>query len=94
MIQKTLIILAILISQIGFTQNFDNVKLDKYFESLENNNKFIGSVSISKEGKIIYSKSIGFSDIENKKIANSSSKYRIGSISKTFTASFKSNRRK
>lgn len=86
MIQKTLIILAILISQIGFTQNFDNVKLDKYFETLENNNKFIGSVSISKDGKIIYSKSIGFSDIENKKIANSNSKYRIGSISKTFTA--------
>lgn len=86
MINKTLIILAILISQIGFTQNFDNVKLDKYFETLENNNKFIGSVSISKDGKIIYSKSIGFSDIENKKIANSNSKYRIGSISKTFTA--------
>jgi CubicO group peptidase (beta-lactamase class C family) len=39
-----------------------------------------------KDEAIIYSKTIGFSDIENKTNANESSKYRIGSISKTFTS--------
>ncbi len=46
----------------------------------------MGSVSVSKNDKIIYSKSIGFSDVESEKKANSNSKYRIGSVSKTFTA--------
>ncbi len=86
MIKKTLIILTIIVSQVAFAQNFDKTKLDTYFETLEKNNKFIGSVSVSKDGKIIYSKSTGFSDIENKKKSNSNSKYRIGSISKTFTS--------
>lgn len=38
-----------------------------------------------KNGEIIYTKSIGFADIENNVKADESSKYRIGSISKTFT---------
>lgn len=46
----------------------------------------MGSVAVSQNGKIIYTKSIGFADFENKIRANENSKYRIGSISKTFTA--------
>ena len=61
--RNLLILLLILIfSQIGFAQNFDKTKLDRYFNELEANNKFIGSVAISKNGQIIYSKSIGYSD--------------------------------
>lgn len=84
--RNLLILLLILIfSQIGFAQNFDKTKLDRYFNELEANNKFMGSVAISKNGQIIYSKSIGYSDFENNVKANINSKYRIGSISKTFT---------
>lgn len=72
--------------QIGFAQNFDKTKLDNYFNTLEANNKFMGSVSVSKDGQIIYSKTVGFSDVENKVKATDISKYRIGSITKTFTA--------
>lgn len=75
-----------LLSQIGFTQDFDRAKLDNYFDALETNNKFMGSVAVSKNGKIIYTKSVGFSDFENNLKATEKSKYRIGSISKTFTA--------
>jgi len=75
------------IFQIGCVQtNFDKAKLDNYFNALEQNNKFMGSVAISKNGKIIYTKTIGFADIENQMEANENSKYRIGSISKSFTA--------
>ena len=72
--------------QIGHTQtNFDKAKLDSYFEALEANNKFMGSVAVLKDGASIYTKAIGFSDIENKVKATENSKYRIGSISKSFT---------
>jgi len=78
--------LIIAISQIGFAQtNFDTVKLNEYFNTIEENNKFMGSVAISKNGEVIYSKAIGFADIEKRLKASEKTKYRIGSITKTFT---------
>lgn len=80
----TLIVLTL--SQIGLAQtNFDKAKLDSYFNALEQNDKFMGSVAVSKNGEIIYTKSIGFADLENKVKATEKSKYRIGSITKSFT---------
>jgi D-alanyl-D-alanine carboxypeptidase len=77
--------LFLTLGQIGFSQNLDKTKLDNYFNALEQNNKFMGSVAVSKNGEIIYIKSIGFADVENKVKATENSKYRIGSISKSFT---------
>jgi len=83
------ILLIALISGLIFpylnAQNFDKVKLDSYFDVLEANNKFMGSVALSKNGEIVYSRAIGFADVENQIKAGVDSKYRIGSISKTFT---------
>lgn len=57
-ILKTVLFLAL--SQIGLAQTvFDKTKLDNYFNTLEQNNKFMGSVAVSKNGEIIYTKSIG-----------------------------------
>ncbi len=87
--KKTILTTALLltIGQIGFSQtNFDKAKLDNYFNVLEENNKFMGSVAVSKNGEIIYTKTIGLADVENKVKATEKSKYRIGSISKSFTA--------
>ena len=86
--KKTVVttILVLTLSLIGFAQsNFDKTKLDTYFNALEQNNKFMGSVAVSKNGEIIYTKSIGFADIENNLKATENSKYRIGSITKSFT---------
>lgn len=69
----------------GFTQQFDKAKLDAYFDQLEQHDKFMGSVAVSCNGEIIYTRSVGYTDVENKVKANENSKYRIGSISKTFT---------
>lgn len=67
-------------------QDFDTAKLDKYFQALNENNKFMGSVSIFRDGNEIYSKSVGFAD-NDKQISNSElSKYCIGSISKMITS--------
>ncbi len=85
---NTLLLLCLLLFGRVFSQSVNTAKLDSLFNSLEQNNKAMGSVAISKNGKIVYSKAIGYSLINgnNKVIANTNSKYRIGSISKMFTA--------
>ena len=71
----------------GFAQTFNQVKLDSLFDSLEKNDKFMGSIAISQNGNEIYARAIGYADIESSKKADTNTKYRIGSISKMFTAS-------
>ena len=62
------------------------LKIDSLLTVYEKNGKFMGSLELSHKGKSIYSKIIGYSDIESQKKADSKTKYRIGSISKTFTS--------
>ena len=78
-------IFYVFLSQFVFSQQYDFEKLDKYFDSLKENNRFMGTVAISKGNELIYTKSVGFLDYENNILLNSNSKFRIGSISKTFT---------
>ena len=80
------IILFFTFGLFGFSQSLNKEKLDKYFNTLLLNNKFMGSVAVSKNGELIYTKSIGYADIENNIRASEKTKYRIGSISKSFTA--------
>ncbi|CAI2767650.1 serine hydrolase domain-containing protein [Flavobacterium collinsii] len=76
-----------LITTSGFSQTFNSKRLDSLFTLLEKNSKYMGSIAISENGKTIYTKSIGFDDIASAKKSGIQTKYRIGSISKTFTAS-------
>src|SRR5690606_17415340 len=78
--------LSFFVLHTGFAQTFDKEKLDSYFDALEANDKFMGSAAIAKNGEIIYTKAIGYSDVESKTKPDANTKYRIGSISKTFTA--------
>lgn len=75
-----------LLSQLCFSQSIDKEKLNTFFDVLEKNNKFIGTVSINQDGKEIYFKSTGFADIATQQKADENTKYRIGSVTKTFTA--------
>ncbi|MBO7597894.1 MAG: serine hydrolase [Bacteroidales bacterium] len=59
-------------------------RVDNYFA--ENPGKFSGAIEIQENGKTVYQKALGFADIENKIPATNKTKFRIGSISKTFTA--------
>ena len=72
--------------QLMTAQKINTEKLNQYFDALEKNDRFMGSVSIIKDGKEIYSRATGFLDIETQKKATTQTKYRIGSISKTYTA--------
>ena len=72
----------------SIAQNSNYKQFDTFLETLADNYKFMGSVAISKNNSIIHQKSVGDSYMTNpnsQKI-NSQSKFRIGSITKTFTA--------
>ena len=59
-------------------------QLDDYFDALDGH--FMGSIVVQQDGKTIYQRSLGWSDVENQIPATAETQYRIGSISKTFTA--------
>lgn len=80
------IILSFFVGISLFAQDFDKLKIDSLFSIIEKNNKGMGSVSVFQDGKEVYQNSYGYADIEHNIKANSGTKYRIGSISKTFTA--------
>jgi D-alanyl-D-alanine carboxypeptidase len=89
---KTRICTLILLLSLSFSsvipQNINKQKLDSLFAILAEKNKAMGSLAISKNGKILYTKVIGYSFISetDKKAATTLTKYRIGSITKMFTA--------
>lgn len=84
--KKIITCLCAFIVTSAFSQTFDTKRLDSLFTLLEKNDKYMGSIAISENGKTIYTKSIGFDDIATLKKSSANTKYRIGSISKTFTA--------
>lgn len=87
MIKKlTFFIFLTTLVHFGFAQTFDKTRLDNYFDTLGKYNKFMGSVAIAKNGHVIYNRTLGFANIKEEQKANENTKYRIGSISKTFTA--------
>lgn len=81
-------ITLIFIGGVSFCQTLNTTKLDSLFQTIDTNNKFMGSVSIFQKGKEVYKRNVGFSIIsEKEKIKNSAdTKYQIGSITKMFTA--------
>src|SRR5699024_1190141 len=69
-----------------FGQNFDQPMLDSLFQILEAKNQMMGNLAIVQDGKKVYTRSFGYSSIETRSRANAHTKYRLGSISKTYTA--------
>jgi D-alanyl-D-alanine carboxypeptidase len=69
-----------------YSQKLDTTKLDSLFKALEEKNLFMGSIAVSKNGNLIYSKSIGKADIASDKNLSFKTKYRIGSATKMFTS--------
>ncbi len=66
------------------SQKINKTKLDSLFSTLDN--KVMGSMVITKNNKKVYSNSIGYSSIDKKLKNSNKTKYRIGSITKMYTA--------
>lgn len=61
-------------------------KIDSLLNYLNKNEKFMGSISIREGDKVAFSKGYGFADADQKVKADNTTKYKVGSISKIFTA--------
>ena len=69
-------------------QTPDKAKLDRFFDRLAEKNKAMGSLTIAKDGKVLYTRAIGYSQTggTEKKPLTAANRFRIGSITKMFTA--------
>jgi len=69
-------------------QTFNKAKLDSFFVAMNAHDENMGSIAISSNGVVVYQNAIGYSEVNNnlKTPATIKTKYRIGSISKMFTA--------
>jgi len=72
----------------GYAQTLDKAKLDQFFDRLTEKNKAMGSLVIAKDGKVLYTRAIGYAQVDAtaKKPLTAASRFRIASITKTFTA--------
>ena len=80
------VLVLMVLGMTAFSQEFDKGKLDRYFDALADHDKFMGSVAVSRNGELVYTRSVGFTDVGKGFPADEHSLYRIGSISKTFTS--------
>jgi CubicO group peptidase (beta-lactamase class C family) len=82
----TLLALALVGS--GSAQTFDKDKLDRFLDRLAEKNKGMGRLTVVKDGNVLYSHSFGYSFVNGaeKKPATETTKYRMASITKTYTA--------
>jgi len=86
MFKKLFFCVSIGVFSLSFSQSINKEKLDTYFKTLDNDHKVMGSFAIADHGKVVYTNTIGFSDVESNRKADFNTIYRIGSITKTFTA--------
>ena len=80
------LVLAFIFSTYAHCQEFNRNKMDSLFSLIDSHDKGMGSISIFADAKKVYENAIGYANIEQKIPATPRTKYRIGSISKTFTA--------
>jgi CubicO group peptidase (beta-lactamase class C family) len=78
------LILASTLSYYAQEPKFD--QLGEFLTILSNNDKMMGSLNVTKNNEDIFSRSSGYLDISKKMSNNSDTRFRIGSVTKTFTA--------
>ncbi len=84
---RKLLIFSVLLTGITlYAQDFDKARMDSLFSLIENNDRGMGSISLFLNGEEVYSNSYGYARIEQEIPAGNDTRYRIGSVSKTFTA--------
>lgn len=86
MFKKLLFLSAIGISGMIFSQNTVKDKMSNYLDSLFVHHKVMGSFAFAEDNQPTFVKVVGFADAEKSQKANVNTQYRVGSISKTFTA--------
>lgn len=63
-----------------------NAKFDEYLTAITKQGRFMGTVLVAREGQVIYSKGYGLANLEFDIPNTPNTKFRLGSITKQFTA--------
>lgn len=82
---KKLLLLLFAFSSFTFAQD-KFTRMDSLLNYLHENNKFMGSLTIREGENVVFNKAYGYADVEKNIKADRFTRYKIGSISKTFTA--------
>jgi D-alanyl-D-alanine carboxypeptidase len=67
-------------------QQLNTAKLDSLLTSLATNNKMMGSLAVSRNGQVVYNHAFGSAQLTPTVSATTATRYRMGSITKMFTA--------
>jgi CubicO group peptidase (beta-lactamase class C family) len=62
------------------------VKFDEYLSALAKQDRFMGSVLVARDGKVVFSKGYGMANLEFDIPNTPNTKFRLGSVTKQFTA--------
>jgi len=86
--KSIILFLSLAFSITAFAQNPAKFqKLDSLLNYLYENDRFMGAIQIRENEKTVFEKAYGFADFDNKIKANSTTKYKVGSVTKMFTSS-------
>lgn len=85
-LKRVFLVAATGISCMMFSQQSNRQKLADYLDSLSVHHKVMGSFAFAENDQPTFLKTTGFSDVAKQQKSNMNTQYRIGSISKTFTA--------
>ena len=69
----------------GQAQSYIN-RLDTFFNQLSEENKINGNVLVPENGKVVFSRSFGYADIETNLPNTDQTRFNMASVSKPFTA--------
>jgi CubicO group peptidase (beta-lactamase class C family) len=83
--KKIALFLALTLSMLAVAQDRFQ-KIDSLLSYLNKNDKFMGALCIREGENVVFNKAYGFADVEKNTTADRLTKYKIGSITKTFTA--------
>lgn len=84
--KKQLSILFLFLSVATFAQEIRFARIDSLLNYLNENDKFMGSLCIRQGDEVVFKQAYGYAEATKGIRANGGTKYKIGSITKTFTA--------
>lgn len=86
---KMFVFILLMLASVSLrSQNFNRLKMDSLFDVLSARNMGMGTMTLVRDSQVIYRRSIGYAytNSRSQRKADSATRYRIGSVSKVFTA--------
>jgi CubicO group peptidase (beta-lactamase class C family) len=79
-------VVTLLLAGTGLAQSVDSTRMDQIVQSFVSNKQFMGSVLVAKGSEVLLSKGYGSANLEWEIPDTPSTKFRLGSVTKQFTA--------